>query len=412
MAGLPFQPDEEDILDRIIDKAQTFRDFLSQYINGNQLVRTSEEMPTILFYLRKIEGAEVLLTYETNNFRQDVHKWQPVADRPPPILEQSLSTRKPRPTKQQKMMKEHGVAKLEDLPPHLRKQQTVKRKSTGPQSGRPAPPPLQPAQGQRQGSASTPTGSAMGTSVNGAEYYSKMPFSPSYNPTHYKSRQHSASPTLFSPTTSLASNTGLREPVLSSSYPPLPSGPPDNTTMFSSGFNVGADDDMQLDIMGSTANGILGHGVGPSSVQVNGHGSDLGSSPHATNVDDMFMEMTNEEPDRDEITQLRHEQSHLDNPRRPEERLMLPSPDLAVREVASLSEQEEDFATVTGLGIPSSYPEPEDHRADVDLGNVDSTVDQLDRMAGAQDVDGDAVGEGGGEDSWIDDDPSGVGALS
>ena len=74
VSGLPFQPEEEELLRKIVDKAQAFREFLSQYTNGNQLCRTMEEMPEMLFYLRKIEGAEVLLAYETNVFRQELHK--------------------------------------------------------------------------------------------------------------------------------------------------------------------------------------------------------------------------------------------------------------------------------------------------------------------------------------------------
>ncbi|RMZ79667.1 hypothetical protein DV738_g3237, partial [Chaetothyriales sp. CBS 135597] len=127
--SLPFQPEEEELLKRIVDKAQAFRDFLSQYTNGNQLCRTMEEMPEMLFYLRKIEGAEVLLAYETNLFRQELHKWQGIAPEPPPILAQSLSTRKPRPTKQQKLMKELGVERPEDLPPHLRTKTYSRRKT-------------------------------------------------------------------------------------------------------------------------------------------------------------------------------------------------------------------------------------------------------------------------------------------
>ena len=129
LQDLPFQPEEEELLRRIIDKAQAFRDFLGQYTNGNQLCRTSEEMPEMLFYLRKIEGAEVLLAYETNLFRQELHKWQPIAPEAPPIANASLSTRKPRPTKQQKLMKEMGVEKVEDLPPHLRTKNYNRRKT-------------------------------------------------------------------------------------------------------------------------------------------------------------------------------------------------------------------------------------------------------------------------------------------
>ena len=81
VADLPFQPEEEPLLNGIVGKAQAFRNFLAQYTNGNQLCRTIEEMPEMLFYLRKMEGAEVLLSYETNLFRQDLHKWQAYCSR-------------------------------------------------------------------------------------------------------------------------------------------------------------------------------------------------------------------------------------------------------------------------------------------------------------------------------------------
>lgn len=144
--NLPFQPDEEEVLDSIVNQATAFRDFLQGFTNA--ACTTTEEVPTLIFYLRKIEGAEVLLAYETNFFRQEIHKWAPVAPEPPPILEQSLSTRKPRPTKQQKIMAQLGVERPEDLPEHLRPKHTssVKRKSvdtqaTRPTSLQPAPPP-------------------------------------------------------------------------------------------------------------------------------------------------------------------------------------------------------------------------------------------------------------------------------
>ncbi|KAB8274194.1 PLU-1-like protein-domain-containing protein [Aspergillus minisclerotigenes] len=133
VAGLPFQPDEEQTLDNIINQAVGFRDFLHGFTNA--ACTTTEEVPTLIFYLRKIEGAEVLLAYETNFFRQEIHKWAPVAPEPPPILEQSLSTRKPRPTKQQKIMAQLGVDRPEDLPPHLRTKHPS-RKSIDLQSGK------------------------------------------------------------------------------------------------------------------------------------------------------------------------------------------------------------------------------------------------------------------------------------
>lgn len=115
---LPFQPEEEQILDSIITKAVEFRKFLQPLTNPACM--TAEEVPTQIFYLRKIEGSEILLAYETNFFRQEIHRWMPVAPEPPPILEHSLSTRKPRPTKQQKIMAQLGIDKPEDLPLHLR----------------------------------------------------------------------------------------------------------------------------------------------------------------------------------------------------------------------------------------------------------------------------------------------------
>lgn len=136
--SLPFQPDEEQILENIVSQATAFRDFLQSFTNA--ACTTTEEVPTLIFYLRKIEGAEVLLAYETNFFRQEIHKWAPVAPEPPPILEQSLSTRKPRPTKQQKMMAQLGIERPEDLPSHLRTKQynPAKRKSIESQPGRPS----------------------------------------------------------------------------------------------------------------------------------------------------------------------------------------------------------------------------------------------------------------------------------
>ena len=113
----------------------------------NPLMTTPEEVMTQRFYLRKIEGAEVLLAYETNFFRQELHKWAPVGPEPPPILQYSHSTRKPRPTKQQKMMAELGIDNPEHLPQKFRtKQHTFgkSRKSSDAHSTK-APQPLQPA---------------------------------------------------------------------------------------------------------------------------------------------------------------------------------------------------------------------------------------------------------------------------
>lgn len=128
ISHLPFQPEEEEILNNIIDNAQTFREHIARYCNP--LVSTEAEIETQRFYLRKLEGAEVLLSYETNFFRQELHKWCPVAPIPPPILQVSLSTRKPRPTKLQKMLAEYGVDNPDDLPEHAKgKANSLRRKA-------------------------------------------------------------------------------------------------------------------------------------------------------------------------------------------------------------------------------------------------------------------------------------------
>jgi histone demethylase JARID1 len=111
---LPFQPEEETVLKRIIDNALEFRQHIAAYCNP--ILTTASEAETQRFYLRKIEGAEILLAYETNFFRQELHKWSPVAPEPPPVLEVSKSTRKPRPTKLQKMLAQYGVDDPDDLP--------------------------------------------------------------------------------------------------------------------------------------------------------------------------------------------------------------------------------------------------------------------------------------------------------
>ena len=125
---LPFQPEEEETLRNIIDTAANFRHHIQAFINP--VMSTPDELPQQRFYLRKIEGAEILLARETNFFRQEVHKWAPVAPIAPPLLQASLSTRKPRPTKLQKQMKEMGISNPEELPDHLRpKPPGLKKKS-------------------------------------------------------------------------------------------------------------------------------------------------------------------------------------------------------------------------------------------------------------------------------------------
>ncbi|CZR56372.1 related to regulator protein rum1 [Phialocephala subalpina] len=159
--SLPFKPDEEDVLSKIIENAQEFRNHVSPFCNP--VMATADECETQRFYLRKIEGAEILLSYETNFFRQELHRWSPVAPEPPPVLEVSKSTRKPRPTKLQKLLAQHGVEDPEQLPQNVRiKPHNVnKRKSSEPSSSRPQP--LQPAPGRSD--SGTPTSHSFPTSA-------------------------------------------------------------------------------------------------------------------------------------------------------------------------------------------------------------------------------------------------------
>ena len=131
LPNLPFQPEEEETLDSIIEHGAKFRDYVQQYINP--MMSSPDELTTQRFYLRKLEGADILLADEINFFRQELHKWAPVAPTAPPVMISSTSTRKPRPTKQQKLMNQLGITNPDELPPHLRtKNQPTKRKDDDP----------------------------------------------------------------------------------------------------------------------------------------------------------------------------------------------------------------------------------------------------------------------------------------
>jgi histone demethylase JARID1 len=132
--NLPFQPEEEDILNHLIELAQEFRNHIAYLINP--ISTTPDDLSVQRFYLRKIEGADVLLVQETNFLRQEMHKWAPVAPEPPKLIEVSLSTRKPRPTKAQKLMNKLGVDSIEKLPEHLRPKAPKNRKHPFPDGHR------------------------------------------------------------------------------------------------------------------------------------------------------------------------------------------------------------------------------------------------------------------------------------
>jgi histone demethylase JARID1 len=173
--GLPFQPEEEETLDSLIDHGTKFREYVARYINP--MMSSPDELTTQRFYLRKLEGAEILLSNEINFFRQELHRWAPIAPSPPPILQVSLSTRKPRPTKQQKLMTQLGITNPDDLPQHMK---TKTHQFTPPNpKGKPldpARPQLQPAPEQSH----TPPGEPRPSGFVENEYFNPVPTS-AYN---------------------------------------------------------------------------------------------------------------------------------------------------------------------------------------------------------------------------------------
>lgn len=98
---LPFIPSELDKLKEIVDTGVAFRNHIQPYIYS-PLGLTSAEVPIMRFYLRKMEGSELLLAEETNFFKAKLHELVPIAPMPPQAIEISKSTRKPRPTKRQR----------------------------------------------------------------------------------------------------------------------------------------------------------------------------------------------------------------------------------------------------------------------------------------------------------------------
>lgn len=164
--GLPFQPEEEETLESLIEHGNKFREYVAQYINP--LMSSPDELTTQRFYLRKLEGAEILLTNEINFFRQELHKWAPVAPQAPPVLQVSLSTRKPRPTKQQKLMNQLGITNPDDLPQQYKtKAHQFKQKEATPNK----PQTLQPAPEQTE----APSAEARPAFTGDNEYFNSAP---------------------------------------------------------------------------------------------------------------------------------------------------------------------------------------------------------------------------------------------
>lgn len=284
--GLPFQPDEEQILESIVGQAAAFRDFLQSFTNA--ACTTTEEIPTLIFYLRKIEGAEVLLAYETNFFRQEIHKWAPVAPEPPPILEQSLSTRKPRPTKQQKMMAQLGVERPEDLPSHLRTKQVnpAKRKSMESQPSRPAV--LQPT-------SQAPSESHEPESVGNEPLLAPNP--DSQNPPYPFSANFSLPASDAAPAFESGSSAFLPHAAVDS--PPLP---PRSPSPHHRGLDTALFSPPRFNRDGPDA---------PPGVDVD-NDNPFGSSPR-NNLDDVFADLTNQDVEPDPEPEPEPEPELMDN---------------------------------------------------------------------------------------------------
>ena len=216
--GLPFQPEEEEILGKIIENAQDFRTHVSPFCNP--VMATADEAETQRFYLRKIEGAEILLSYETNFFRQELHKWSPVAPDPPPVLEVSKSTRKPRPTKLQKLMAQHGVDDPENLPVAVRMRPGAhgiyKQKSNEPQIGRPHM--LQPAPGRSE--SGTPTIHSFPTSVSMSHHSHPGPALSGLldGPSHAQPVHYGGYPSIGNPQYSMSPRDSPREAFAPQAY--------------------------------------------------------------------------------------------------------------------------------------------------------------------------------------------------
>ncbi|USW51561.1 Putative ARID DNA-binding domain, Zinc finger, PHD-type, JmjC domain, JmjN domain-containing protein [Septoria linicola] len=142
---LPFQPVEEKTLSNICEYGQVFRDFVRPYVEP-AMEPTPEEVSILRFYLRKVEGADILLAQETNYLRQQLHRLAKVAPEPPPMTDASHSTRKPRPTKQQKLMAQLGITNPDDLPTQYKmKPHVAKRKQSDVISGMPLQPTMNSA---------------------------------------------------------------------------------------------------------------------------------------------------------------------------------------------------------------------------------------------------------------------------
>lgn len=135
---LPFVVAEVEKIHAINATAQTFRERLKPFFS-TYISLTSAELSTLKFYLRKLEGGEILLANETNHFRAKVHELYPIAPTAPPVVSESKSTRKPRMSrKRREELIAQGIDPATWKPPE-QTQGTVSEAVTEPQTGTTAP---------------------------------------------------------------------------------------------------------------------------------------------------------------------------------------------------------------------------------------------------------------------------------
>ena len=226
--------------------------------------------------MRKVEGADVLLAEETNFLRQELHKWAPVAPVAPPIIEASSSTRKPRPTKQQKEMKRLGLTNPEDLPAEY-KMKPTKRKV------------METLERQRQNQPLQPAGSP----ANAQGRPSQGPDTPGTQQTPGSKQQTPAFSYDTQPASRPGMSSGYRDSPLFAHSPFAHSAPHPTPSVGTPGVSYpGATSPAQPATFSSTNIDPALFGP-PSSTSVTG--ANGLSSPSAKDVDKMFSEMVNHE---------------------------------------------------------------------------------------------------------------------
>lgn len=93
---LELAPDELYLVKSIYNDAYEFRKYLRRVLKWEDGEIIETDTNKLKFYLRKLEGASVLLSDEYNKLRQLIYKLDPICDTAPPIVESSNKTKKRR----------------------------------------------------------------------------------------------------------------------------------------------------------------------------------------------------------------------------------------------------------------------------------------------------------------------------